>query len=108
MSAQLQEVVNFLSKYIESNNRKRQSVARKASLSEVRGLCEVCKNILLGNLPITEQQKRKLQVHKRKLRKFADKSIKLKTKKKLLGQRGGWLGAVASVALPFIAGLLKK
>ena len=83
-------------------------MARKASLSEVRGLCEVCKNILKGNLPVTEQQKKKLNVHKRKLRKFADKSIKLKAKKKLLGQRGGWLGAVASIALPFIAGLLRK
>ena len=108
MSTSLQQVANFLSKYIESSNRSRQSVARQASLAEVKGLCEVCKNILLGNLPVSVEQKRKLNIHKRKLRKFADKSISLKKKKKLIGQRGGWLGAVASIALPFIAGLLKK
>jgi hypothetical protein len=90
------------------STKQKQKVARSATLTQIKGLCEVCKNILLGNLPVSSIQKDTLKKHRNKLRKFADRSIPLKVKRKSIGQRGGWLGPVAAIALPFIASLMRK
>ena len=108
MSKELKEVEKLLIKYLESSNKNKQNIARSATLRQIKGLCEICKNILLGNLPLDNIQKESLNRHKRKIRKFADTAIPLKVKKRVVGQRGGWLGPVAAVALPFIASLLRK
>jgi hypothetical protein len=73
MSKTLQEVEKLLIKYIESSNKQKQKVARSATLTQIKGLCEVCKNILLGNLPVSSIQKDTLKKHRNKLRKFADR-----------------------------------
>lgn len=72
-----------------------------------KSLCEICLNILNGNLKMRGKDKEKLKKYKKTIRHLGDKKIKQKPHpKKIL--RGGFLSSILSVALPFLAGLFKK
>lgn len=53
-----------------------------------------CKAILNGKTRLTSHQRRLLNPHKRALRTIANPRTSDRTKKKLLNQKGGFLGAL--------------
>ena len=63
-------------------------------------------NVLRGNDPLSACNKRKLRAYKCSIPKVADKSVSLETKKKVTGQRGGFLLPLLSAILPTLFGLL--
>lgn len=82
---------------------------RKAILNEsdrdlVYAICEICENLLLGNIKLTEDQRSRLRRYRTELRRLAQRGEGWKTKKKILVQKGGsflpLLLSVVSSVLP--------
>ena len=70
-------------------------------------ICECCKNILLGNVPLNSKQKQLLSKRKKQIRKVANKSSSLKQKKAII-QRGGFLSAILGPLIGLLGGLFTK
>jgi hypothetical protein len=68
-------------------------------------LCECCKNVIKGNVPLNPRQKKLLHQYRSKLRKLASKKTSLLKKKKIV-QTGGFLGALLSPIISVLSGLL--
>ena len=68
-------------------------------------LCEICLNVLKGNVPLTSKQKAKLSSYKASLRALVKKSTPTKRRRKIL-QKGGFLGALLGPLLKTIIGPL--
>ena len=84
----------------------RKAILRESDKALVYAICEICDNLLLGNIPLTSAQKTKLKRYRNDLRRLAQKGEGWKTKKEHLVQKGGaflplLLSAVASV-LPML------
>ena len=69
----------------------------------IKLLCEVCLNILKGNVGLKSSEKSKLVKYKSSLRSLAKKSTSQTQRRKLL-QRSGFLGAILT---PLLGSLLK-
>jgi hypothetical protein len=67
--------------------------------------CECALNVLKGHVPLKRQQLDCLRRHKRILKKLILKKTPLKQKKKIL-QTGGFLGALITPVLSFLASFL--
>ena len=91
-----------------SSAKRRKALIKQATREELATLFEICFNILRGNLPLNTYMKKKLKRERHTLRTLADKKVSLQRKKKVANQKGGFLGTVASIALPLIASLLLK
>lgn len=82
----------------------------KADRSLIECLCECADNILKGHVELSRTQKDKLKKNKSGLRELVKKSVGLK-KKKVILQKGGFLGSllapIASVVGPLLSGLLQ-
>ena len=74
---------------------------------QVKCLCEIIKNLLLGNIPITNNVLNKLKPYKAKLRSLSKKSVNLKKKQQLLKQTGNgfflpFMASVLPLVLPYL------
>ena len=108
MTKRLQTNQPFLHLLAHSSAKRRKSLLNQATKEELASLFEICFNILRGNLPLSSFMYKKLERQQRTLRTLADKKISLKRKKELVNQKGGFLGTIASLALPLLAQLLLK
>ena len=77
-----------------------------ATHAELKGLCEICLNILKGNIPLSDNNFKKLKRNSKKV--LANSNIPLRVNKRVVSQKGGFLGTVASSAIPILSKLLKK
>ena len=82
------------------------AILHHSDKSLVFALCEICDNLLEGNIPLTPTQKTKLKKYRTHFRRLAHKGEGWQVKKKYLTQKGGaflplLLSAVASV-LPML------
>ncbi len=68
----------------------RKVLLQQAKPEAIKLLSECALNILKGKILLTQEEKRRLQPHKKKLRTLANKRGSIKTKKKVL-QQGGFL-----------------
>ena len=82
-------------------------ILSKASDDLVRCICDISHNVLSGTAEISRPHKKRLAKHKNSLRKLADRKLPLSRKKKII-QKGGFLGALLSAAIPAITGLLSN
>lgn len=87
-----------------------------ADKETVRCLCECIQNVLMGNIPLSDSKTKKLKTHRTTLRRIIDKRTRLKEKRKLLSQTGGFLplllapivGLAGSLIGDAIAGVIRK
>lgn len=104
-SQQHRDLLKILSKAKPSL---RKAILREADKPLVYSICEICDNLLSGNVPITPAQKIKLRRHKKVIRDIAKKGEGWQKKRKLLNQHGGAflpiLLSVLSSVLPAILG----
>lgn len=77
-----------------------------ADKSQIDAIIECIINILQGRIPITQKHKKQLVKHKDDLRKLAKKKTTTKTRKKVLKQKGGLLGAVLPLAVGALSSIL--
>lgn len=91
---------SFLRMLLTAPPKQRRALIRTANKEQVSCLCEICLNILGGNIPVNVNKFKKF---KNTLRKLANSSTKNSTKKQImLNQTGGFLSAI----LPTIATVL--
>lgn len=76
-----------------------------ATKDQIYSLCEIAKNICLGNVDVTPNQKTKLRQNKSLLYKLCDKSVPWKKKRRAVEQVGGFPPLLALLA-PIIGGAL--
>ena len=108
MSKSLRMNEPFLHLLARSSAKRPKLLLKRATKEELASLFEICLNILRGNLPLSRLMHKKLKRERITLRKLADKKISLKQKKKVNNQKGGFLGTIASIALPLLAQILSK
>ena len=81
----------------------------KESNELVRSIGEAAHNVLRGNVPLSEERRRRLvgpkSCHREHLHCLAKKSVSLKAKKKILNQRGG---ALLPLLIPPVLTFLAK
>ena len=68
-------------------------------------LCDICHNILRGNVNLSPLHKKRLKVHRHRLRTLANQKGSVKQKKKLL-QKGGLIGALLRPILGLLGSFL--
>lgn len=83
------------------------AIIKEADRDLVNAICECAHNLVEGNVSLTPAQKLKLKPHKKKLLLLVDKKAAISKKKKVL-QRGGFLGALATVAAPAAIAMLSE
>lgn len=84
----------------------RRALINRADLKLVRCICECALNILKGNVPLKPSEKKRLSKHKTFLRKLAKIGKSLKTKKKIINQKGGSL--LPLILGPVVSALISK
>lgn len=107
MSKVISDNLNFVTQLCKPRGRKQ--LLKRATKSNIRCLCEICLNVLRGNVPLDTRSKNKLKKHRKNIETFAKKSVSLKKKKNLLvNQRGGFAGLLASLALPILTSIVSS
>lgn len=78
---------NFLRALYLLDGKQRLLLLRRASPNLIKCICECALNILIGNVPLKTQEKKRLRKYVDVLRKLADK--KKRNKKRVILQTGG-------------------
>lgn len=86
----------------------RKSMIKHAPPEVIHCVSECCHNVLKGNVPLSDTQKRKLQPNRQHLRLLADRRVPLHKKRKILNQKGGFLPILALTLAPMIADTVGK
>ena len=108
MSKRLKAQQHFLHLLAHSKLQRRKHLLKLATKEELASLFEICLNILKGRLKLNDQNYKTLQRHKHLIRTLGNKKVPLKHKKKLVNQKGGFLGTLAAIALPLLGQLLTR
>src|SRR5687767_14962978 len=101
----------FLQYLVRAKPKERKQLIKNASKVELNSVCEVCKNILAGRIPLRgQQQHRRLCRYKNILRKLANRGVRLETKRRLLQQQSGGalLPLLAPLVIPLISSLVSS
>ncbi len=80
-------------------------VIKEADKDIVDSLSECCLNVLSGRVQLSSDQKKKLNRHKGVLRALARRGVSLR-KRKVLLQKGGFLGALLKPIIGVLGNLL--
>jgi hypothetical protein len=72
----------------------RDAIIATADKKLIDAICECCKNSLHGNINHSEKDKRRLRQYKRWIKLVMNKKVGIKTKKRILRQKGGFLPMV--------------
>ena len=98
------EYLTLLSK--SKNTSRRKNLIEAGNNSEIRAITECLRNLIEGNVPINKGQLSLLKRYKSVLRSLASKCQPIKSKKKILKQKGGFLAALLPIALSALGGLV--
>lgn len=97
---------HFLQVLKTANPSLRKAIVRHASKDVIRAISEICLNTLNGNLNLNTKKKNLLKPYKKVLRQLASAKIKYNRKRRILQQKGGFLGILLSTILSGIIGSL--
>ena len=75
---------------------------------EIRAVSECIKNILEGNVPVSNRHLTQMKKYKTLLRSLAKRCYPIKDKKKILKQKGGFIGALLPIAMSALGGMIPK
>lgn len=84
----------------------RKAIISLSGLDLTKALCEVCINVLNGNLPVEPEVRKKLSPFKSVLRSLCCRKVSLRKKRKLLVQKGGFLPALLGTLLSTVIGAI--
>lgn len=88
----------------KSNPKLRKAILKNSDKELIETVCEICHNILKGNVPITTKCRSKLKKYKRDIRSLASPNIKLASKRNIVVQKGGFLPIILEALLSSIIG----
>jgi len=105
MSQTLKKFAPYLHILHKSSPKVRKSLTRQHCSPEfVKCICECVKNVLVGNVDLTPEHKRRLKRHKLSLRKLVLKKTSQAEKKRIV-QQGGFLGALLGPIIKVLGGM---
>ncbi len=105
MSQTLKKFAPYLRMLHKSSPKARNALVKQhCSHDFLKCICECVKNVLMGNVDLSPEHKRRLKRHKRSLRKLALKKTSL-TEKKRIVQSGGFLGALLGPIIKVLGSL---
>ena len=99
---------HFLDALQQVEEKHRKKLIKGATTEQINTISEVALNILQGNIPLQKHHKKKLNQHKKSLRALASKGVSVKTRKKIINQHGGMIGAAASALGEYTYDNIKK
>lgn len=105
MSARLRRNFALLKTLTTSSPKIRKVILQECSPDFIQSVCEICMNLLKGNIPVTQCQHKKLKRHREKIRQMANRRERVSKKRKLITQRGGFLLPLLTSVLPMVADL---
>ncbi len=108
MAARLRKNIDLLKVLSKAKPKLRQAILKNLDSDTVRCICECAHNVLNGNLKLTPKQRKDLLKHRKALRQLASKSGSLTTKKQVIVQKGGLVGAILGPLLAVAASLLAE
>lgn len=86
----------------------RKAILKESDRALVFAICEICDNLLAGNVPLSAAHKSKLKRYRNDLRRLAQRGEGWKAKKQHLVQRGGsFLPLLLSVVASVLPSLFK-
>ena len=106
MSTRSEMTDAFIKVLARSNTRQRKLLLRGATNEQLKGLFELCLNIIRGNLPINNTEFLRLKRHRKTLESLASRRVPLYKKREIVNQKGGFIGAVAKIAIPILASII--
>ena len=106
MSTRLEMTDAFNKVLAKSSAKQRKLLLRGATNEQLKGLFELCLNIIRGNLPLSNAEFHKLKRHRKTLESLASRRVPLYKKREIVNQKGGFIGAVANLAIPLLASII--
>ncbi|GIY47581.1 hypothetical protein CDAR_92741 [Caerostris darwini] len=99
--------VHLLHVLSAASPQQRNAILKSTSNEQIKTLCEICQNVLAGNVP--KANVKRLCRYKRTIRQLANRNISIARKRKLLTNlTGGFLPLVLPAVLSFVGGLVGK
>ena|SRR5687768_7953691 len=100
----------FLHYLVRAKPKERNTLIKHASKVELNSVCEVCKNILAGRIPVRGQHHRRLCRYKNIVRTLANKRVGVERKRRILQQQSGGalLPLLAPLVIPLIGSLISR
>jgi len=89
------------------SDRAKRDYARNCDRSFIDCISECAKNIIKGNVPLTNRQKVRLRRSRNDIRALSMKKTSLRKKRKIL-QKGGFLTALLPPVLALLGGMLAE
>ena len=83
----------------------RTSIVHKGSKELIASICECIDNLLNKNIPVSDNDRKKMHKYRGAMRKLVQKS-KLVEKKKILKQNGGFLQFLIPAAISALGGII--
>ena len=108
MSKRLVIASSFITTLANSNPTRRKYILRHATKAELKGLFEVCLNLLRGNLPVDAKTLKAFKRQRKTIEALSNKRVALKTKREIINQKGGFVGKLAIFALPLLTDLISR
>lgn len=102
----LKKNIDYIKVLSKANKQQQKAILQAANKELIECLCECALNIVNGNVPLKNSDLQKLQKHKSRLRGLSDPSIKIKEKRILLQQKGGFLPILLAPILSLAGQLL--
>jgi len=96
----MQRNLNWLKALHCCSKSEKEHLLKAAKPEAVNAICDCIHNVIRGNVPLTVNEKKKLQSKKSVLRKLASGSVKAPQRKKILVQHGsGFLNSILGPVL---------
>ena len=92
----------------QSTPKRRKKLLKVINRGELEGLCEICLNILKGNINLNTEQINALKKNKKLIRQLSNRQISQTQKKDIINQNGGFIASLASIVLPMLTSLFTK
>ncbi len=106
MSQLMKRNAHFIRLLSKTPPQRRNEILKHAPKELIAALSEGALNILNGNVKLTTRKYSSLKRYRSQLRQLANRRTSMRAKRALIQQRGGFLGALASILVPAITGLI--
>lgn len=107
MSQRTRKFLPMLKRIRKMGDRTKKEYVRKCNKEFLDCVSECAKNVIKGNVPLSDRQKTNLSRRKKDLRALSVKKTSLRKKRKIL-QKGGFLTALLPPVLSILSSLLLK
>ena len=72
----------------------RKKIIKKSSAALLKTICDICYNLVEGNIELSEKQKKILKYNRKEIRRMGDTKVALQRKKRELIQKDGFIAGL--------------